>query len=422
MHVAFIVKDPLPDPIVMRGGAGLATAGHTAEVFVPGAEADLIEALQMAAPGLLAFAPHSGFEAWCCAEAARLKEAVGLPTVFFGPHVDGHAASAGVDLRRGGDPELTLPALVEALESGTPIADVADAPPEADDVDQLPAADPGVYYRYPWVGTLRTLRFAVGRGQLENLHADSTTTSHELAHRFAPARRLSPAVAVDRIADRLAGSLQTGRVAFLDETLLAGGPDDGWLPDFLARYRRRVGLPFSCSGRADLLPPERIRDLAAAGCDLLRLGVESGDEALREAVVGAPLPDRTIEAAAGALQAAGITLQTVGFLGLPGETTETALKLLHLNRRLKPQHAFAIAVRDDDAPLPDPVERLRRLLPLAIDVRPIGMLTPLLIERPLDELYGTLFQVHYDGSALRWMDIRRREVLGIAARMRASRA
>ena len=136
---------------------------------------------------------------------------------------------------------------------------------------------------------------------------------------------------------------------------------------------------------------------------------------------GSPLPDANILQTARELKGAGIGLQTVGFLGLPGETIDTALKLLQLNRRLRPQHAFAIAVRDDDTPLPPAVERLRQLLPLAVDVPPLALLTPTLIGQSKDDLYGTLFQLHYDASALRWMDLRKREVLGIAKRMRGGR-
>ena len=438
MHVALIQKDPLPDPLVMSVGAALGAAGHVAEVFVPGAEPDLARALRGFAPGVLVFTPHCGFDAWCRRTATRLGTLTGgSPAVFVGPHAGHHPDQVlqdGVDIVLRGDPEVGLPSLVDAVAAGHELAEVPGVvlaspggkrvegpePRPVRDIAGLPVPELQVYRRYPWVQQLGVLRFAVGRGGLENLHVDSAITPQELAGRFGPARRLPVEEALQRIhLHRNQWPLR--RIAFVDETLLAPGAPAGWLDELLDRIRREVGLPFSCHARPDLLEGGRPALLARAGCRLVKLEVTCGDEELRRRVVGASASDDRIRELVRELRGLGIAVQTVSFVGLPGESVEQGLTTLDLLIGLAPCHAFALPYRDGDA-LPEAgLTRLRRILPLVVQQPRLRTLVDGALQRPMDGVWASLHQVHYDLSSIGFGDLSPAEVIRIALKMRAGR-
>ncbi len=435
MRVAFIQKDPLPDPVVTGSAAAVGAVGHHAEAFVPNAESDLVRALRGFAPNLLVFAPHCGFDAWCQRTATRLREATGGATVaFVGPHASDHpdlVRHRGVDVLLRGDSELLLPMLVEAvaherdpgavpgavMQAGGKLVHGPKAP-GLKDPDALPVEDLAVYRRYPWIERLGVIRFAVGRGTLENLHADSGVSPQEVARRFGRAKRHSVEEAIQRLHLRLRRQPRARRVAFLDESFLGEGVPKGWLEEFLDRYRREVGLPFSCLARPDLLHG-RVEALAAAGCDLVRLCIECGDEELRARVARRALTDGAIRERCQELARFGIRFHAVSIVGLPGETADQALRTLDLCRELAPIHAFALPYLDGEPPDDPAPGRIRRLLPLVVDAPKLRELVPGALGRTMDGMLATIHQLHYDVTSLRFGDLTAAETLTIAARMRA---
>ncbi len=431
MRVAFIKKDPLPDPVVVSLAGVLTHGGHAGEVFVPGAEVGLAKAIGDFAPDVVLFTPHSGFEPWCIEQARALKRICDALVVFALPHPAEHQDPVQedcVDLQILGDPEWTLADLLTRLAAGgepeetTGTVASGSAAPARDpiaDLDELPSGDYDVYRRYPWVRKLGTLRFAIGRGVVDNLHADSTLPSEELALLHQPARRHQPDEAVRRLQEQITCRRQTSRIAFVDDSITSSGDSGEWLTEFLDLYVLHVARPFSCSARADQLTPAVVHQLARAGCDLIRLGIICGDEGLRERSIGLPLPDSTIRAVAGRLRSAGIAIHTVSFIGLPGETFESAVKTLDLNLELRPAHAFAIPVLGGDQS--PKTGRLQKLLPIAVDFPWSRRLVLRAIRRPRGAGFGTVFQLHHDLSTLFTGDLGRREVAGVALKMRNGR-
>lgn len=438
MRVAIIQKDPLPDPVVTGSAAALGALGHQVEAFVPAAERDLARGLRTFAPTLLVFAPHCGFEDWSRRAASTLREVTGGTTVaFVGPHASDHpdlVRHRAVDVLLRGDPELVLAELVDAVgndrDPGTVPGAVVQAggklldgpkAPALKDLDALPVEDLAVYRRYPWIQQLPVVRFAVGRGTLENLHADSGVSPQELARRFGRARRHSVDEAIQRLHLRLRRQPGARRVAFLDETFLGKGAPKGWLAGFLDRYRREIGLPFACLARPDLLAG-KVEALAEAGCDLVKLCIECGDEELRARTLRTHLTDRAIQDCCALLTRFEIRYHTVSIVGLPGETAEQALHTLDFNLELAPVHAFAVPFLDGQPPLDPVIGRIRRLLPLVVDVPKLRELVPGALGRTMDGLLATLYQVHYDATSLRFGELSPTETLAIAARMRAGGA
>ncbi|MEE2829470.1 MAG: B12-binding domain-containing radical SAM protein [Myxococcota bacterium] len=443
MRVAFIQKDPLTDPAMMVLGASVVFRGHQATVFIPAAERHLERAIRRFAPDAVVFAPPTGFHHWAIEQARHLREITGgTPMLFTGTHATHHPEMAredGVDLIMTGDPETTLPEIllkisraggkardlpgttgtVTAKDDGSLI--VGGERQVIDDLDDLPLADTEIYRRYRFVRAQTTLSFAVGRGVTENTHAGFRIGPKELAARFCPARRHSVGEAIRRL--HLHTNRRTGyrRVAFRDDSLLMD-KGEGWLEAFLARYRAEIGLPFSCLARPDQLSDERIRMLAEAGCDRVRLGIESGDSELRRSVTGVDYSNDSIRAVAGSLKDQGMAVHTINFLGIPGETLETATRTLDLNIDIQPAHAFAILLNNEEgASLSPELERMQLLMPLVVQFPALrgSALKALRVSRP--GLYQRLFQTHHDWSFLTSGELAPRDILGIAARMRRTR-
>jgi hypothetical protein len=427
MRVAFLQKDPLPDPALMALGASLAFRGHEAEVFLPAAERDLQRSIRRFAPALVVLRPPTGLQDWAIEQARAAKACTGgAPTVLVGQYAIDHpevVRQDGVDLVVLGDPETTIPELLWKIfkerelpgTSGT----VACVDGElvrggerafVDDVDQLPLPDLEIYRRYGFVGGQTTLPFAVGRGPLENTHAGARVGAAELRRRFGPARRHSVAEATQRLNLLIARRPSFRRVAFRDDTLLHE-PRSGWLDEFLARYRAEIGKPFSCVARPDQLDAETVSRLAEAGCDRVLVVIGAGTEELRAAAMGVELPDALVEAAVGRVRDAGMRVWTQIFLGHRGETEETAQAAVDLVARLKPDHAFAHRVLDGEGDAFDGLDKLCALLPVGVGLPLGGVLT----KAAPGLLAGPLHQLHHDLSMFRSDELATRDVLRVAA-------
>ena len=103
---------------------------------------------------------------------------------------------------------------------------------------------------------------------------------------------------------------------------------------FAAAYRRAgFGIPWVANGHVRRLPPELAKSLAAGGCRILKLGIESGSERVRREVLARPMSDEDVLATVRTAEAAG--LHTSGFvmLGLPGESRDERWRTVDLLAR-----------------------------------------------------------------------------------------
>ncbi len=437
MRVAFIQKDPLPDPFVAVVAAQAVYRGHQARVFLPGAERDLEGSVRRFAPGALVFHVAGGFEDWADRVGLRLRTALGGPPVcVIGSYGTDHPELAlrdGIDYVLPGDPDETIPELLwrismEKTLEGTmgtvcrgPDGALLWGPPREQiaDLDETPAADFEIYQRYGFVAGQRTAPMCVGRGTIENLHAGVRISLAEVGRRFRPARRMSVGQAISR-ANMLRNRRRYRRFGFRDDSLTL---DPDWLALFLDRYRREVELPFGIMARPDQLAPKIIDGLAAAGCDCVRLGIESGDPQLRRAAMGTTVSDPEIEAVVERLRSHGIRVHTVGWLGLPGETRETAMRTVELVARLRPDHAFCFTVADEPGSASTPeLRRLAWLVPHAGRAPALAGLVARALDGPGDALYQRLFLLQHDLGFIRSGELPPWDILRIGTRMSRARA
>lgn len=110
--------------------------------------------------------------------------------------------------------------------------------------------------------------------------------------------------------------------------------------------KRGIGkkITWDCETRADIVDEELAEALREAGCTLVALGIEGGDDKILENI-NKKLKIETVRKAVKALKKYGIRTMGLYMLGTPGETIELAEKTIKFARELKTYGAkFSITV------------------------------------------------------------------------------
>ncbi|MBI4799900.1 MAG: B12-binding domain-containing radical SAM protein [Desulfarculus sp.] len=120
---------------------------------------------------------------------------------------------------------------------------------------------------------------------------------------------------------------------------------DQWLEDFARAYRRRVGLPFYCLMRAEVVTEDVVKLLKEAGCVSVCMSIETANQKTRREVLCRNGSNDTLIRAFDLFNQAGINIYTNNMLGLPGSTIEDDIATLRFNLRCRPAYChFSICV------------------------------------------------------------------------------
>jgi len=111
-----------------------------------------------------------------------------------------------------------------------------------------------------------------------------------------------------------------------------------WFDEFCARYPKEFAQPFDINVHAETVDGGMLQTARAAGCDMVRVGVESGCERTRREIMGRPMSEERIVRVFAEAEAAGLETWAFNMVGLPGETKEDAEETYRLNERLCPDH------------------------------------------------------------------------------------
>ena len=135
---------------------------------------------------------------------------------------------------------------------------------------------------------------------------------------------------VERLAAKLTG---IDHVRFDDDILTLRKE---WFEEFIEKYPRRIGLPFICNSRVDLLNEDKIAKLKRAGCKTVCMGVESGNPYIRREVLGRKMTDEQIVNAFHLCRKHGIGTVSLNMMGFPREDFSMVLDTVKLNARAMP--------------------------------------------------------------------------------------
>ncbi len=113
--------------------------------------------------------------------------------------------------------------------------------------------------------------------------------------------------------------------------------DREWALDFGRAYGEEFKYPYWINTRVERITDEELVEcLAKSGCRGVRIGLESGNEALRAQVLKRTMSNEQIRQAFALADRYGLDVYTCNMLGIPGETAAMIDETIALNRELKP--------------------------------------------------------------------------------------
>ncbi len=134
-------------------------------------------------------------------------------------------------------------------------------------------------------------------------------------------------------------------VYFQDETF---GIDKAHFESLCGLFRSDPGLAditWGCETRADLVTEEWAAAAAGAGCSLVKLGIESADESIRNLVYGKNIPTASIYRSIEILRSHGIGAIAILMLGSHRETARSVRANYAYIRAARPTYFFTLVYR-----------------------------------------------------------------------------
>ncbi len=127
-------------------------------------------------------------------------------------------------------------------------------------------------------------------------------------------------------------------VVFQDDTFLF---DKKWLFDFCENFPRKLGLPYTCNIRPDLIDEDVVKALKQSNCACVYWSIESGDDFIRNSLLKRQVSRGQILRVGRLLNKYKLPHRSGGMVGLPGEKFKQMLLTLRLNIKIRPEFGFA---------------------------------------------------------------------------------
>lgn len=365
MHVFFVYPDILRYPDwrgVYYHGVGylsavLKRAGHTTSlihVIEPPERKALVNRVLGEQPNLVAFSATTNQFIYVREWVKWIKEANGeLLTICGGVHPtlnpEKAIATEGLDMICRGEGEQPLLELVNCLESGENSdhirnlwikranGQVVKNPlrPVIQDLDALPFADREIFDFPTLCLSEGGAIFMASRGCPYHCSYCCNHALHQLYQ--VPMRQYVRFRSVNHVIEEIQQVLEHYpfiKEIHFDDDILPLRRD--WFQDFAQQYAAQIGVPFSCNIRPNLVNVQVTRQLKAAGCFRVQLGIESGNERIMNEVLNRGLTRRQIAHAFELCREAGLETKAYNMIGLPLENMDCVLDTIELNAECEP--------------------------------------------------------------------------------------
>ncbi len=359
-RVVFLQKDIFAKPAVMALSAILKRAGYDCFVVVADLEDDPVTAVLELHPDAIAFSITTAEFPFLREMGTKLRALQsdvlmicgGAHPTFY-PEV---IQEPCLDAVCRGEGDEAFPEFLNAWFSGKACENVLnfwvkkegrlfknDVRPLIRDLDALPFYDRDIYTRYaPYAEKKREILYHhvvnAGRGCPKSCSFCFNKNYNELYKGKGPVvRRRS----VGHLIAELRNVKRSGKVDFitLDDDSFTLAPRS-WLRDFCDAYEKDIGLPFKINSPVEALDEDLVSRLKRAGLFAVKIGLESGNETVRNVILNKKLSQESIISAARLLKKNGIRFQTFNIVGCPGESLAMSFETYALNRRIRPDFAW----------------------------------------------------------------------------------
>ena len=307
----------------------------------------LVEHARKFNPDLLAFSSDYYLYPHVRQAAKILKEALNVPTVMGGIQATSSSEEVlnneFIDMICVGEGEEALNELTDTMERGKDISNIANIwtkkngnvirtpiRPLINDLNTLPFPERELFFKNR--AFKHNLMIISARGcpyKCSFCHNPAQQEHYRGSGSYL--RRRS----VDNLFNEIKQCIQEypiKRIEFEDEIF---NLNKKWFNEFCVRYSKEVNLPFWCQLRADTVTEDVVEKLKQAGCAEIFVGVESGNENIRNNILKKKLSTDHIINAARIIKSFGIRLQVTGMFAIPGETDKEMYDTVTLLETLK---------------------------------------------------------------------------------------
>lgn len=371
MHVTFVALGQEQLGISQLSAVLRANGHETSLVFDPGLFADrwyfdvpalakpfdrterVVDEVVARAPDLVAFSVLTPMYTWSVELARRIKDRLDVPIIFGGVHPsavpDVCLEEDPVDFVCVGEGERAIVALCDALARGEDV--VAGPPidnlcfidrrgamvrgtvaPFIQDLDALPLPDKDL-----WEDVVRfrdNYMVLTARGCP---YRCTFCFNNYFATLPGPGRgKYVRQRSVDAVLYEL--RLRKARYRFrhvevVDDIFTL---DTAWLRRFLPRFKREIGVPFSCLVHPRFIDDEVAGLLRDAGCDRVQMGIQSADPEYKRSQLLRMEKEPHVTRALDAMSRAGLPMKLDHMFGLPGEPRSAQERAVELFRAHPP--------------------------------------------------------------------------------------
>ncbi len=326
-------------------------AGYAAGLAI-GKDRHLLNSVAKFRPEIVAFSCVTGTQGWALNLCRRIKTEIdpGIITLMGGPHPTffpeiienypyldmicvGEGEGALLDiLGAGNNPE----AFTQFDNLHVRIQDtVVKNPPRPliQDLDALPFLEREQLYQYRLIHDNPVKRMITGRGCP---HSCTFCFNHSAMKLYRKKGKYVRKRSIENVMEEirvLKSKYPVETIRFEDDLF---GVSREWLLEFCDTYPRHFRIPYICSLRADAVDREIAAALKNSGCFNIVMGVESGDETVRNGLLKKNISDAQLIETAALFREFGLNFCTTNILGLPGETFRQALKTVTFTTKLQP--------------------------------------------------------------------------------------
>jgi len=110
------------------------------------------------------------------------------------------------------------------------------------------------------------------------------------------------------------------------------------LKEFCERYPKEIGLPFYVNARVNAVTKEDFIRLKKAGCVRVSIGIEAGEEKIRNPILKRNQTEEQIINTFEWARQAGLKTYSFNMIGIPYENQESIKKTMELNRKINPDY------------------------------------------------------------------------------------
>jgi anaerobic magnesium-protoporphyrin IX monomethyl ester cyclase len=363
MRVAFvedILRFSIPLGITTIAGM-LRDGGHDVAAFVVADDLDgTIERVEAFTPDAVALSVLSGSHLGYMNIARALKQRLGVPIIWGGPHptffpeIIKEDCADAVCIGEGEEAALAFANAFDELGGVLPTGipnfwvkldgEIHRNPvrPRNRNLDDLPYPARDLYYdQFPMLKSHGIKHFMAHRGCPYKCTYCFNHSYNKLYSEQAGEKKVLHSRSPDSIVDEvlwLQERVPLKMVSFVDDVFTL---HRRWTLDFAEIYGKRCGIPFSVNTRFDNVDEEIVSALSNAGLRLVYAGVEGGNEWVRNTLMKRQMSVESMVEAAELYRKYDVKLLTENVIGNPGETFEMVMETLELNIKVKPDIANA---------------------------------------------------------------------------------